>query len=89
VAKRFLADLSDCDAAGRRLDVRENVRFQGGYLSRWVNETFRGAGCALAIDVKKFFMDELTGELDREMFDAVGRALGATTAGVVEELGRC
>jgi N-formylglutamate deformylase len=89
VAKRFVADLSDQDAGGRRLDVRENVRFQGGHLSRWVNRTFPGTGCALAIDVKKFFMDELTGELDDEVFQAVGRALAATTAGVVEELGRC
>lgn len=89
VAKRFLADLSDQEVDGRRLDVRENVRFRGGYLARWVNESFPGSGCALAIEVKKFFMDELTGELDRPVFDAVGRALAATVAGVNEELGRC
>jgi N-formylglutamate amidohydrolase len=89
VVKRFMADLSDQDTGGRRLDVRENVRFRGGHLCRWVNETFPGTGCALGIDVKKFFMDEITGELDRPAFEAVGRALAATAPGVMEELARC
>lgn len=89
VAKRFMTDLSDHGLDGRPLDVRENVRFTGGYLARWVNETFTGSGCALAIDVKKFFMDECTGDLHRPVFEAVGRALAATVAGVGEELARC
>ena len=37
---RFRADLAACDVAGRQLDVRENVKFQGAHLVRWVNGTF-------------------------------------------------
>jgi len=51
------------DALSHR-DVRENVRFRGGELSRWVNARYRDRGCALAIEFKKTFMDEWTGTLD-------------------------
>lgn len=86
VADRFLADLSRHDLEGHRLDVRENVRFRGGYLSRWVHETYPRRGCALAIEVKKIFMDECTGEFDETLHKAVHEALIATVPGVLEAL---
>jgi len=53
------------DFGGRRLDVRENVAFQGkGELARFVHAGFPDTGCAIAIEFKKFFMDEWTGEPD-------------------------
>ncbi|HET9428276.1 MAG TPA: N-formylglutamate amidohydrolase [Allosphingosinicella sp.] len=53
------------DFNGRRLDVRENVAFQGkGEQTRFVHEHYPGRGCAIAIEFKKFFMDEWTGEPD-------------------------
>lgn len=53
------------DFGGRRLDVRENVAFQGkGELTRFVHSRFPASGCAIAIEFKKFFMDEWTGEPD-------------------------
>lgn len=53
------------DFGGRRLDVRENVAFQGkGELTRFVHQCFPDSGCAIAIEFKKFFMDEWTGEPD-------------------------
>jgi N-formylglutamate amidohydrolase len=67
-------------------DVRENVRFRGGYLSQWVHETFPDTGCALAIEVKKIFMDERTGELDETAHADIGRALTATVEPVLREL---
>ena len=57
---RFMDDLGRRDVTGHRLDVRENVRFRGGELSRWVNERYDARGCALAIEFKKLFMDEWT-----------------------------
>jgi hypothetical protein len=42
----------------------------------------------LAIEVKKFFMDEWTGELDAAQHTAIGRALAETVPGVLEELRR-
>lgn len=55
--------IADFDFAGRRLDVRENVAFQGkGELARFVHARHPGAGCALAFEFKKFYMDEWSGE---------------------------
>jgi N-formylglutamate deformylase len=88
VADRFLADLAAQAVGGRLLDVRENVRFKGGHLVCWIHETFPETGCGLAIEVKKFFMDEHTGQLDDGLSDAVGDALTATVPGMIDELNR-
>jgi hypothetical protein len=58
-------------------------------MSRWIHDTYPGNGCALAIEFKKFFMDEWTGQPDHEIVSAIGEALEATTGGVEEELARC
>ncbi len=84
---RFMTDLRDHDFLGRHLDVRENVRFQGGYLSKWVHETYPRSGCCLAIEFKKFFMDEWTGRISAEEYEAIPQALQATLAGIIESLG--
>jgi N-formylglutamate amidohydrolase len=83
---RFIGDLTAFDFLGRHLDVRENVRFRGGRFPRWIHETFPDSACCLAIEVKKFFMDEWTGELLPEDFEAVPQALRSTLAGVLESL---
>jgi N-formylglutamate deformylase len=83
---RFMADLRTVDVAGRPLDVRENVRFRGGHLSRWVHAAFPGQACCLAVEVKKFFMDEYTGEIDEPTWRGVHDALAATIPGLLEEL---
>jgi N-formylglutamate amidohydrolase len=84
---RFIGDLRAFDCGGRRLDVRENVRFRGGYFSSWINGRFPGEACAIAVEIKKTFMDEWTGELDAERFDLLGKALGSTIPGLRKELG--
>jgi hypothetical protein len=57
--------MRDFDFGGRRLDVRENVAFQGkGEQTRFVHERFPETGCAIAIEFKKFFMDEWSGAPD-------------------------
>jgi len=62
------------DFNGRHLDVRENVAFQGkGEQTRFVHERFPGTGCAIALEFKKFFMDEWTGQPDPAELDAMGR----------------
>jgi hypothetical protein len=73
-------------AEERPLDVRENVRFRGGHLSRWVHAAFPGQGCCLAVEVKKFFMDEHTGTIDEPVWAGVQAALAATVPGVLDEL---
>jgi N-formylglutamate amidohydrolase len=88
IVDRFIEGLRSFDFLGRRLDVRENVRFRGGNFARWIHRTFPTTGCALAIEVKKFFMDEWTGKPDRQQLDAVRKALESTVSGVLEELRR-
>jgi N-formylglutamate amidohydrolase len=63
----------------RPLDVRKNVRFQGAHLVGWVNSTFPQA-CAVAVEVKKIYMDELTGVLDHAAWKEVHRALEGAAA---------
>ncbi len=50
------------DFNGRRLDVRENIAFQGkGEQTRFIHDRYPQQGCAIALEFKKFFMDEWTG----------------------------
>jgi N-formylglutamate amidohydrolase len=84
--ERFIADLRDFDFLGRHLDVRENVRFRGGQFPRWVHETFPETGCALAVEMKKFFMDEWTGKPHPGYREAIHKALKSTVTGIHEEL---
>jgi hypothetical protein len=58
----IIGAMRDFDFNGRNLDVRENVAFQGkGELTRFVHERYPDRGCAIAIEFKKFYMDEWTG----------------------------
>jgi hypothetical protein len=59
---------------GRQLDVRENVAFQGkGEQTRFIHERYPGRGCAIALEFKKFFMDEWTGEPEPSELEAMDR----------------
>jgi hypothetical protein len=78
--------MRDFDFCGRRLDVRENVRFGGGELAAWTHRHFAKSVCVLAIEVKKFFMDEWTGEVEESQLSAVQEALAKAAAGVCDEL---
>lgn len=86
VAEAFVQSLRAYDFCGRHLDVRENVRFQGGYFPRWIHSRFGDRGCALAIEVKKTFMDEWSGEIDEGTLLELGRALQTTVPPVLNAL---
>jgi N-formylglutamate deformylase len=86
VAERFLHDIRGCGIGGLPIDARENVKFRGGWLTHWIHETFPDRGCALAIEVKKVYMDEDTGVPDWPAVRAIGLALASTVPGVVEEI---
>lgn len=88
IVDRFIQDLGNFDFAGRKLDVRENVRFQGGHFPRWIHRNFPDRVCALAIEAKKFFMDEWTGAPNWAQIELLQQALGSTVPGILEELKR-
>ncbi|MGB3338516.1 MAG: N-formylglutamate amidohydrolase [Devosia sp.] len=72
VVDPFMESLRSHSFRGKPIDVRENVAFQGkGEQTRFVHAHFADSGCAIAIEFKKFFMDEWTGEPDREALDVM------------------
>ena len=88
VVGRFIDDLHDVDYLGGHLDVRENVKFQGGHFPRWIHERFPNEACALAIEVKKFYMDEWTGAAYIEHLRALHDAFDAVERDIVDEVKR-
>ncbi len=70
---RLIEVTARSDICGRPVTVGENVRFGGGHFPTWVNQRYGAFGAAVAIEVKKFYMDEWTGR-------AHPRALRACTA---------
>lgn len=83
---RFMDEVGRFDFNGCRLDVRENVNFRGRYVAEYVHHYFPATGCVLAIEVKKFFMDEWTGALDTKQTNALLDVFRFALPGVLEEL---
>ncbi|MBB1511570.1 N-formylglutamate amidohydrolase [Tessaracoccus sp. MC1627] len=67
-------------------DIRENVKFKGQNLAWWIHDRYPGVGCVLAIEFKKTFMDEWTGEPDEARIDFLAEALGHTMDPVLQAL---
>ena len=86
VVDAFIDTLRAVDFMGRRLDVRENVKFSGGHFSKWIHSNYPDDGCAIAIEFKKFFMDEWTGEPDEDAVRAILEALEQTVPPVLGAL---
>ncbi|WP_420454261.1 N-formylglutamate amidohydrolase [Rubrivirga sp.] len=82
----FMADLREgaAQAGLDDLDVRENVKFQGGHFSQWVHETFGNAACVIAVEFKKTFMDEWSGQVDEAHLGQLREALAHTVPGVLD-----
>lgn len=71
---------------GHRLDVRENVAFQGRAMAWFVHDRYPGVGCVLALEFKKTWMDEWTAEVDEVHLDEIRAALAATIPVLEESL---
>ena len=83
---RLMDAMSNFDFNGRQLDVRENVAFQGkGEQTRFVHQHYPGRGCAIALEFKKFFMDEWTGQAAGEEVAAM-RAFVSHIAATAERI---
>jgi hypothetical protein len=75
VVDRAIAHLRTVDFMGRRLDVRENVKFRGGHFPHWIHDMFPAHACAIAIEFRKSFMDEWTGTPDTRHVQAIRHVL--------------
>ena len=85
---RFIQDLREFDFLGRHLDVRENVKFVGRQFPSWVHTHYPKTACVLAIEFKKFYMDEWSGLGDPIQIQAIRQALASTLPGIKESLAR-
>ncbi|QIK74794.1 N-formylglutamate amidohydrolase [Nocardioides piscis] len=88
LVQRFMADLRSRELGCGAMDARENVAFEGRNLAWFVHDRYPRIGCVLALEFKKTFMDEWTGELDQVGLDCARAALEASLPGLHEELGR-
>jgi len=86
VVDAFIDALAGPATAGGEIDVRENIRFEGAHLTQWVHERYPDRGVALALEFKKTYMDEWTGEPDQQRIDALAQALGETVEPVLRAL---
>ncbi len=86
VVDAFIGAFAGRATAGGEIDVRENVRFEGAHLAKWVHERYPDHGVALALEFKKTYMDEWTGEPDQQRIDTLARALGQTVEPVLRAL---
>ena len=82
VADAFVETMRQARFNHAPLDVRENTRFRGGHLAAWVHQHYGEVGCALAIELKKVFMDEWSGELYPDRLAELGNALVASAGPV-------
>jgi N-formylglutamate amidohydrolase len=76
------------EVAGHALDVRENVRFAGAHLAKWVNERYEGRGCAVAVEFKKVFMDEWSGTVDEAHLARLREAVATAVVPIADQLAR-
>jgi len=86
VVDLFMDKLSQSRLTGRSLDVRENVNFRGGYLAQHIHDRYPRQACVLAIEVKKFFMDEWTGVTDLDQVAGLRTTFEDTIPIVIEAL---
>ncbi|RLC49779.1 MAG: N-formylglutamate amidohydrolase [Candidatus Cloacimonadota bacterium] len=79
-------DLKNYDFYGKQLDVRINVKFSGGNFSRWIHRNFPNSACCVAIEFKKIFMNEWSGELYEEKILKLREALQSTFRNIEKKL---
>lgn len=75
LTEQFVEALGDQELYGESIDVRENVKFKGGYLTQFLNQNFGEHGCVFSIEFRKDFMDEWTGEPDVQRIAACKQVL--------------
>ncbi len=78
VIDAFKQFISSKQFAGRNIDIRENVKFSGGYLSKWINSKYGAHGCVLSIEFRKDFMDEWSGVPNPQAIELLRQLLASS-----------
>lgn len=85
VIERLLDVLQKFNYEGRHLDVRENIKFGGGEFAKWLSNKYGERICPVAVEIKKIFMDEWTGQPDHNQIRHLRELLIASIKPVVNE----
>ncbi|NEU08046.1 N-formylglutamate amidohydrolase [Flavihumibacter sp. R14] len=88
VIETLLQHFSSFNYNGRNLDARENIKFKGGYFGQWLYERYGKNICPVSIEVKKFFMDEWTGEAFPKDIQLIDEMLRSSGTPVLEAMNR-
>jgi N-formylglutamate deformylase len=86
VIESFTQAFRSYDFEGRSLDVRENIKFKGGYFGKWLFERYGSAICPISIEFKKIFMDENTGEGDEGRIKSLSTVIRSSVDPVLTAL---
>lgn len=84
VIDSMLESMRQYNFEGRQLNVRENVKFLGGYFGKWLQNRYQDLVCPISIEVKKFFMNEWTGEVFEPQLQHVRELLISTLEPVTQ-----
>ena len=79
----FLDDLSSARIGNHPVRAAENEIFLGGYLSRRLSKAWHDDVLVLALEYKKIFMDEWTGEIYREILDELVQGFRAASGKLI------
>lgn len=69
-------------------DVRQNVKFPGGNLSKFINSKYGDRVCCTAIEFKKIWMNEWTQETDELCFKELKTAFDSCEPLILDEIRR-
>lgn len=70
----WIEELEKIEIQGRHLVVEENALFKGGFLTRFISKTYPDIA-VLCSEFKKIYMDEDTGEIDKEIMEALKKGI--------------
>jgi len=86
VVEKLIQSFQTFNYEGRNLDVRENIKFKGGYFGKWLFERYGKAICPISIEVKKIFMDEHTGKGDEKNIHLISAMVDSSIKPVLKVL---
>lgn len=71
---------------GNPLDCRIDVKFTGGWVSRWLHHTYPKQVLCPAVEFKKIFMDEWSGNLNKEFQSKLSNVFSASVEACCKEI---
>ncbi|HPR17749.1 MAG TPA: N-formylglutamate amidohydrolase [Candidatus Cloacimonadota bacterium] len=79
---------TEADYFGKSLFATTKCRFPGGNFSRWIHHNFPDSACCIAIEFKKIWMDEWTGQVFPEKQERLSQILAKATQMIEAEIGK-